>query len=156
MSNEEEEGESGADIDATIANIDPTAISDSDESDKGSGTVADIDLAVPEENQDVVELDENATVADLDPTVTFESRNDQRKEAGLASDDGPEGDDSRAGSEQDATLMVDEGDEDEEDIEKTIMEADIDQTVVMDDPATDDSGKDGVPGRPMGGAGDSG
>ena len=152
----EEEGEAEADIDATIANIDPTAISDSDESDKGSGTVADIDLAVPEENQDVVELDENATVVDLDPTVTFESRNDQRKEAGLASDDGPEGDDSRAGSEQDATLMVDEGDEDEEDIDKTIMEADIDQTVVMDDPATDDSGKDGVPGRPMVGAGDSG
>ncbi|MDE0867253.1 MAG: hypothetical protein OSA98_26035, partial [Rubripirellula sp.] len=68
-----EDGDEGDDIDATSANIDPTAISDGDDSDQGHGTVADVDgpEEIEEEGESGADID--ATIANIDPTAISDS-----------------------------------------------------------------------------------
>ena len=135
-----------SDLDATIVDIDPTVGLESDDIDE-SGTASGIELSsVQGDGDESDEFDPNATVADMDADSQIPGAANQTAVTEIVSGD-PEAD-AQAEVDLDATVneidatfaLDDNGGPDSEvdsdsdghteDLDKTIMEGDIDQTIV--------------------------
>ncbi|OUW86657.1 MAG: hypothetical protein CBD74_02195 [Saprospirales bacterium TMED214] len=157
------------DLDATIVGIDPTVELEVDE----SGAVMGSKPAEAGAASDSVEFDPNATLEEFDTTPASRSDQDHSHSAQKASDECPNNDESEVDvtvNELEATVHVEEEvaestespgnsdsgyhDDSAEDLDKTIMEGDIDQTIVSG-PEGDLAGDDSTSSaRPMVRAGD--
>ena len=163
-----------ADLDATVVGIDPTVGLEADEAGE-SGTVAGIEPAEADAASDSAGFDPNATLEDFDTTSASRSDHDHSLSGQKASEEPKDDDESGVDldvtvNELDATFLADEqgesptdgsGESDSghdgnlaEDLDKTIMEGDIDQTI-MSGPESDLAGEDSTsPARPIVRAGD--
>lgn len=163
-----------ADIDATVVDIDPTVGLEADEAGE-SGTVAGIEPAEADAARVSAGFDPNATLEEFDTTIASRSDHDHSPSGQKPSDELENDDESGVDldvtvNELDATFPAEEhvaeptdgreesdsghDDNSAEDLDKTIMEGDIDQTI-MSGPEGDLAGEDSTsPVRPVVRAGD--